>query len=176
VSPWKVILATMVIFCCGVLTGALVIKTAFPQKPQEVRGGLSFSPDRAPGFSAPIQSTNFLRRMQSQLALTSDQTSQIAKIMVSSQDRTKALWASIEPDVQRELSLVRAEIVHVLNPDQQQKFTDMLAASRPRRPEGGGLRDGDSFRGRTNHMRTNVVSSNGMVPMPAVGGTGTNEN
>jgi hypothetical protein len=173
VSPWKVILATMVIFCCGVVTGALVIKTAFPTRP-DARPGLSFAPGRVPGFTAQIQNTNFLRRMQTQLALTPDQASQIAKIMVSSQDRTKALWSSIEPDVQRELSLVRAEIVNVLNPDQQKKFTDMLAASRPRRPDGSGSREGDSFRSRTNHLHTNGMSSNGMSPLRAPGVAGTN--
>jgi hypothetical protein len=172
VSPWKVILATMVIFCCGVVTGALVIKTAFPPRQQDVRGGLPFGPGRPPGPVAQIQNTNFLRRMQGQLALTSDQSSQIEKIMVTSQDRTTKLWESIEPDVQRGLRLARAEIMQVLNDDQQKKFTDMLAAPpRPRRPDGSGPREG-----RTNHMHTNMLSSNEMVPVGAAGTAGTNGN
>jgi hypothetical protein len=125
VSPWKVILATMVIFGCGVLTGALVITTvnhnhAPPADPGRRAGGKSdFSP-------LQIQRVEFLRRMDKQLNLTADQRERIGKIMRSSQDRTKPLWDVIAPQMRKELKRTEDEIRHELTADQEKKFAELL--------------------------------------------------
>ena len=68
-SPWKVILATMVIFGCGVITGGLLIKTQLPlpSAPEPARVSLSTN---APPPWAQIQRMEFLRRIDKQLQLT----------------------------------------------------------------------------------------------------------
>jgi hypothetical protein len=163
----------MVIFCCGVVTGALVIRTAFPP-PSASRGGGGSMPGR-PGMPAQFQSESLLRRMQGPLALSTNQSSEIQKIMLT--ERAKPLWTNIDLEMQRELNLVDAEIRGVLNPDQQKKWTELRQSqsqSRPRRPDGPPTREGDSFRGRTNRLRTNGVSTNLLTPVTAAPLSATN--
>jgi hypothetical protein len=139
----------MVIFCCGVVTGALVMKTGLrrPFAPREP--GV---PMRA-GSPGQFQNLNFLRRMDGQLGLSTNQHDRIEKIMRASQDRTMPLWDLIAPEMQKELTRVREEIHQELTPAQQKEFAEMLQARR--RAEGLAPRDGEQFRTRTNRIRTN---------------------
>jgi Spy/CpxP family protein refolding chaperone len=143
VSPWKVILATMVIFGCGVVTGALLMKTELP--PAAVPTELAQHPSTSSNLPPPlaqIQRPEFLRRMQKQLDLTASQRDEIEKIMKASQERNRPLWDKIAPQMREEVKRVRKEISQALTPGQQKKFDEMLK-SRPRkadaaagRPEG----------------------------------------
>ena len=137
-SAWKVILATMVIFGCGVVTGALLMKTELPSAvaPAEPAQHPPASTNQPPPL-AQIQRPEFLRRMQKQLELTASQRDEIAKIMKASQERNRPLWDRIAPQMREEVKRVREEIRQVLTPDQQQKFDQMLK-SRPRKTEGAG--------------------------------------
>jgi len=139
VSPWKVILATMVIFGCGVVTGALLMKTALPPAgaiadPAPPR---ALSSSNQPPPLTQFQRPEFLRRMQRQLDLTAAQRDDIARIMKASQERTRPLWALIAAPMRDEVKKVREEIRQALTPGQQKKFDEMLKA-RPRKTEGGG--------------------------------------
>ena len=137
-SPWKVILATMVIFGCGVVTGGLLIKTALPPAsiPAEVAQHPPTSSNQPPPL-AEIQRPEFLRRMQKQLDLTASQRDEIAKIMKASQERNRPLWERIAPQMREEIKRVREEIRPVLTPDQQKKF-DVLFKPHPRKADGAG--------------------------------------
>ena len=146
-SPWKVILATMVIFGCGVVTGALLMKTELPRAgvAQELPPHPANSTNPPPPL-AQIQRPEFLRRMQKQLELTASQRDEIAKIMKASQERNRPLWDQIAPQMREEVKRVREEIRQALTPDQQKKFDEMLkfhprkadaagaATNRPARP------------------------------------------
>jgi len=142
VSPWKVILATMVIFGCGVVTGALLMKTELPPAgaPAEPAQHPSTSSNQPPPL-AQIQRPEFLRRMQKQLELTASQRDEIAKIMKASQERNRPLWDQIAPQMREEVKRVREEIRQALTPDQQKKFDEMLKA-RPRKADGAGAAAG----------------------------------
>jgi hypothetical protein len=130
VSPWKVILATMVIFCCGVVTGVLVMKTAIGP-PFMPRAGNPRPPGRGGIGPAQLQSFELLRRMDTQLTLSTNQHNDIAKIMRDSQERTRPLWDQIAPKMQQEENRLRAEISQVLTPPQLTNFESMLQ-TRPR--------------------------------------------
>ncbi|MGD0413192.1 MAG: hypothetical protein ABSC18_15990, partial [Verrucomicrobiota bacterium] len=90
VSPWKVILATMVIFVCGVVTGALVVRT---------QGWRPASPS---GFGGPGP---FMPRLVQQLGLTREQHDKIDKIMQTEKERAQqAITQVLTPEQQRKFS------------------------------------------------------------------------
>lgn len=135
-TPWKVILATMVIFGCGVVTGGLLITAVSHTAPPETDPILKAAspnkgnPGNPPPSPLPIQRAEFLRRMDKQLSLTPDQRERIAKIIHSSQDRTKPLWDIIAPQMRKEVKRVQDEIRQELTPEQQVRFADLLKPKR----------------------------------------------
>ncbi|MGZ5545342.1 MAG: Spy/CpxP family protein refolding chaperone [Limisphaerales bacterium] len=141
-SPWKVILATMIIFGCGVVTGGLVVrvKTAHPRVARVDQFGHPVSGAKnavaAPG--APpwqLQRKEFLDKMDRQLDLTPEQRQKIDKVMHDSLDRTRPLWQQIAPQMRDEMRRVREEIRKELTPEQQKKFNDLLKPH-PNRKDG----------------------------------------
>jgi len=129
VSPWKVILATMVIFGCGVIMGGLLVKNVIPStvNPPAETLHLPAATNTSPPL-AQIQRLEFLHRMQKQLDLDPGQREEIARIMKDSQERSRALWDTIAPQMHEELRRVRKEISHVLSPVQLKKMNELLKA------------------------------------------------
>jgi Spy/CpxP family protein refolding chaperone len=141
VSPWKVILATMIIFGCGVVTGGLVVKvrTAHlrtakvePRNPGS-RNAAALNTPGAPPWQ--LQRKEFLDKMDHQLDLTADQRQRIEKVMHDSLDRTRPLWQQIAPQMRDEMRRVREGIRNELTSDQQKKFNDLLKPH-PRKLDG----------------------------------------
>jgi Spy/CpxP family protein refolding chaperone len=118
VNPWKVILATMVIFGTGVLTGALVVDYSVKvsnSRPQRV------------GFASPGgMRLEFLRRTQRELDLTQEQRDQIDKVLKQSQERTRKIMEPVGPQLHQELQRAKAEFRGVLTPAQQDRFDELL--------------------------------------------------
>ena len=175
-SPWKVILATMVIFVCGVVTGALVIRT------QGWRPASPFGPGGGPGFgppgSAPVQA--IIRVMaQAHLDLTQDQKDKIAKIMQDSQATNAAIRRNFAPLLQKEVDRAHQAITNLLTPEQQIKYAELLKEHDQRpggRGDSRGRRGGDSpgFQPRsTNHFQTNGLPEDGR-PRPGRRGQSNN--
>jgi Spy/CpxP family protein refolding chaperone len=154
VSPWKVILATMVIFVCGVVTGALVARTQ-GSRPSPYASGGGFGAG-GPG-SGPVW--EFIRRLdQAHLDLTTDQHDKIAKIMQDSYATNRAILNKINPQLQAEKERAQKAINQLLSPEQQQKFSELL--KKPElRPEGRGRRGGEG--GGFPFRNTNRFPSNG---------------
>jgi Spy/CpxP family protein refolding chaperone len=140
VSPWKVILATMIIFGCGVVTGGLVVKvrTAHVRTVRvDGHGAVRNASNATPG--APpwqLQRKDFLDKMDKQLELTPEQRQKIDKVMHDSLDRTRPLWQQIAPQMRDEMKRVREEIKKQLTPEQQKKFNDLLKPRAPRKLDG----------------------------------------
>ena len=131
-SPWKVILATMVIFVCGVITGAMLTRTMEPRM-EPAQATLAALPAPARPFAPPmlqLQRANFLKVMDKQLDLSAGQREEISRIMKASQERTQPLWNQIGPQMSDELKTVREEIRAVLTPEQRKKFVELLKRSR----------------------------------------------
>lgn len=141
-SPWKVILATMIIFGCGVVTGGLVVKvrTAHLRTVRVDGTGRAVATRNAsttPG--APpwqLQRKEFLDKMDKQLELTPEQRQKIDKVMHDSLDRTRTLWQQIAPQMRDEMKRVREEIRKELTPEQQKKFNELLKPRQPHKPDG----------------------------------------
>jgi Spy/CpxP family protein refolding chaperone len=124
VNYWKVILATMVIFGAGVLTGGLVVRfvPAYAPQPQRTGNGPRFGEFGSPGGMR----LEFLRRTQKELELTAQQREQIDKLIRQSQERTRKLMEPVAPQLHQELQRAKAEFREVLTPEQQTRFDQLL--------------------------------------------------
>jgi Spy/CpxP family protein refolding chaperone len=119
----------MVIFACGVITGAMLTWTMLPR----TEPALAVLPAPARTAAPPIlqlQRAAFFKAMDKQLDLSSAQREQIGKIMKASQERTQPLWDQIAPQMSEELKNVREEIRALLTPEQRKKFGELLKHNR----------------------------------------------
>lgn len=161
-SPWKVILATMVIFVCGVVTGALVIKTQGNASPRASQFG-----DPGIGPPGPAQVREIIRWLNL-LNLTTNQTVKIVKIMQDSQTTNRAIRETIAPQLRKEVDRAHQAINQLLTPEQQVKYAELLKKPEPKpegRIEGGRGRRGGEGPGfpprNTNRPQTNGFPGEG---------------
>lgn len=119
---WKVILATLVIFGAGVVTGSLTVRL------HPVAGN---PPQAAPVPIWPQQRIEYLQRMQRQLDLTPDQRQKIELILSRSQERMRDLWEPIAPHAREESRHARTQILETLDLKQRRKFEAMFRARSP---------------------------------------------
>lgn len=153
-KAWKVILATVVIFCAGLVVGGLVVKQMTVPAP---------APMSRPGQT---RLQTLLRRMDRELALTADQHAQIEKIVSSSQEKTRDLWKPVSLEVNKQTTSACAQIRDLLTPEQQAKF-DTLSKTRAPRGEHGDRGDHDEFDGRGKHHDGHGFNPDGMTnPVP----------
>jgi Spy/CpxP family protein refolding chaperone len=135
VSPWKVILATMVIFTCGIFTGVFVTRTvpvSAAVSPTPQPQSASTNKTRLPAFAQlQLQRPEFLKKLDRQLDLTPDEHAEIEKIMSASRERTAPFWETIAPQMRDELARVRDEIRQVLTPEQRKKWAELNKHGRP---------------------------------------------
>lgn len=122
-NTWKVILATLAIFCAGFVTGTLVNGIHSTAKP---------APLPYPG---EMMQQRLLERMKRELALTPQQTSRIEAIFRESSERTKLWWEIIGPDLQAEFREVREKVRAELDSNQRGKYEQLL---KERRHQAGG--------------------------------------
>ena len=146
-NTWKPILAALVIFAAGVVTGGLTTRLGLPPK-------TTTAPGPPPGGFRGIRN-ELVDRMQRELYLTVEQRERIEKTLRESHDRTRKLWESIAPQAQAEQKHVREEIRGILMPEQQAKFDESFKMRGPGRFGSDRLRDdGRKFEdrkgGRTN--------------------------
>jgi Spy/CpxP family protein refolding chaperone len=167
----------MVIFVCGVITGALVIETQGLHRSPSGPGGPSYGP---PG---PRPVFDIIRRMtQAHIELTTDQTNRIVKIMQDSQATNAAIRKTIAPLLRAEVERADKAINELLTPEQQPKFAELVKEQQRtgerrggRGGEGGGRRGGEGGGRARNPNRggTNEVAE-GMRGSSTNGAPGTN--
>lgn len=139
-NSWKIILATMVIFGAGVVTGGLLVRysgqrTLPRQQPQGTQQR-AVQPSSAGG-----QRIEFLRRATRDLDLTPAQREQVDKILKDSQERTKRIMEPVTPQLREELQRTKEQFREALTPPQRARFDEMVKkqSQRPhevRRPPG----------------------------------------
>ena len=163
-SPWKVILATLVIFCSGLAVGALMVKKYSRSGSHSRSAGVPSNPAPTPSH---LQQKEFLHRMHSELTLRSEQRERIEKILKESQDRTKEIREKIAPEMKEEVKKVREQIRLELTPEQQGKFDELIKTKSPRKPDEQGTESPRKFfpkdgfrRQQTNAPATNVQPAN----------------
>jgi hypothetical protein len=120
VKARKVILAAVLLFAAGALTGVAVsrirtraaVRTDFAQ--------------RSPLPAIAWQRYEFLRRAQRDLKLTEEQKARIDGLVKASQERFRALWEPIAPRARAEFESLREQIRTELTAEQQQRFDELL--------------------------------------------------
>ena len=126
VTPWKVILATLVIFLAGLIAGAVgVHRLLRSNRP----------PPRAEPMHPWMLRDGFRAELERRLQLTPEQDEAIERIMREGQERVREISSLVNPEIQAELRAVRAEIRDELTADQRREFEEIIGARRPRAPE-----------------------------------------
>jgi hypothetical protein len=125
VSAWKAILAALVIFCAGLVSGALLTRAVGWKKSQADPRFLG------PALGPAWARTEFLRRAQTQLNLTDTQRDRIDQIIAEGQARLRSLWEPVAPEAQAELGKVYERILAELDSQQRTRFEEL---SRQRGP------------------------------------------
>lgn len=146
-NTWKVILATLVIFVAGVVTGGLLAVYSGrsfvlrPQRPPAARPGQT--------MAAGVMRLEFLRRLQRDLELTQDQRERINRILKESQDRTRKLMEPVSPALREEFQRTKEDFRSVLTPEQRKRFDELFkhqqrAHEQQRRPAAPAQRPPDT--------------------------------
>ena len=153
-SPWKVILATMVIFVCGVVTGALVIRTQGWHPSFPPGAGRFSNPNIGLPGRAPVD--DVVRQLKGRLELTTNQCEKIAKIMQDSQSTIAGIRQFYAPQIEKEVEKAHQAITNWLNPEQQIKYAALLKEQNQRPGGRGDYRgrrggDGPGFPPRSNN-------------------------
>ncbi|HWW03620.1 MAG TPA: hypothetical protein VNZ64_28210 [Candidatus Acidoferrum sp.] len=123
-NTWKVILATLVIFATGVVTGGLLAVysgRSFVLRPQHPN-----APRSPQSVSAGGLRLEFLRRIQRDLDLTPEQRERIDKILKESQEHTRKLMEPISPALKEEFQRTKEEFRQVLTAEQRARFDELF--------------------------------------------------
>ena len=129
-KTWKIVLAVMLIFGAGVVTGGMLVRTRVPARPP-LSGPLMGGP--AGLFGQGRQ--QFVQRLQRQLDLSREQKAEVDRILRDSHERMAKIWDPIAPAAREETRKVRQEIQAVLSPPQKAKFNEVFKPRRPRETE-----------------------------------------
>jgi hypothetical protein len=155
VNTWKVILATLVIFVAGVVTGGLLVSYSDRAQQKQRRSFSRENPNRPMGSvpgSGPnlreaqrppilpnrlphVLSIEFLQKLDSELHLTADQRERIEKIIIAGQQRNKELWERIAPELRREIAESQKRIREELTPEQRSRFEELMKKRPPRKAD-----------------------------------------
>ena len=150
VNAWKIILATVVIFGAGVLTGGLLVSHSERVKLRQLRAHMAAA--QPPQWTPPLREfprrpegelqTSFeQRRMEfllnatRELKLSPEQRQRIERLVRESQERTRKLWEQVGPEMRKELTEVREKIREELTPQQRKRFEELMKRQQPRRAE-----------------------------------------
>ena len=95
VKTWKIILATLVIFTAGIITGGMVVRRAMA--PNLARFHKTWENSRTQWM---IQRPEFFQRMKVELNLTPEQAEKVETLIRQSHLRTEPLWELINPLLQ----------------------------------------------------------------------------
>jgi hypothetical protein len=134
VNSWKVILATMVIFGTGVVTGGLLVANADHSRDRRPQrgGGVARTAQPSPAGAMRIE---LLRRLERDLALSPEQHEPIDKVLKEGQERMKKLMDTVEPRRREEFKRTVDEFRAVLRPEQQTRFDELLKQQQQRTRE-----------------------------------------
>jgi Spy/CpxP family protein refolding chaperone len=143
VNTGKVILATLVIFVAGLVTGALLVwqsdRLAMPRSPRLQRPENRAAQPLSPGGMR----VELLRRMQRDLDLTAEQRERTDKLLKESQERTREITKPIAAELRAEVQRTTERFREVLTREQLARFEELLKKQahphdqrRPRPAEG----------------------------------------
>jgi Spy/CpxP family protein refolding chaperone len=125
VNTWKAILAVLVIFGAGLVTGMVLNKVSVNPKPAaSVRPPGTRS--QKPLSLEQLRKVELMMRVQKDLDLTPEQRVRIEKIIGDGQGRIRDLWQQVEPDIYDEYQDVRTKFCAELTPEQRQRYDELM--------------------------------------------------
>ena len=130
-NSWKVILATMVIFGTGVVTGGLLVRHEIPGRERRPQRGSPTVHVVQPS-AAGVMRIEFLRRLERELALTPEQHEPVDKVLKEGQERMQKLMDTVEPRRREEFKKTMEEFRAVLRPQQQKRFDELVKQQQQR--------------------------------------------
>jgi hypothetical protein len=150
VNYWKVILATVVIFGAGVLTGGLLVNYVdHPHlknwhhaqvNPAANLAATNHNQSRPQDFPMPRiareMGKQFVQQLNDTLQLTPEQREKIEKIIAEGQERIREIWTNITPKMRAVMQDVNQQIRAELTSEQLKPFEELLKHP-PRRPSSG---------------------------------------
>jgi Spy/CpxP family protein refolding chaperone len=141
-NSWKIILAAVVIFGAGVVTGGLLVNNVVQshskdlQRPPDVlaphpqadnRDHDQPAPPDLPKLRPPeMLGKQFVQQLDKTLHLTPEQRAAIAKIVADGQERNHEISTNVAPQIRKVLQDVRQQIREQLTPEQQKKYENLL--------------------------------------------------
>lgn len=149
-NTWKLILATVVIFGAGVITGGLLVnhvdRTKFkqlrprPTVPQPAQflpppRELPRRPEQEIQRSLEQRRIEFVLSASRELKLSPAQRERIEQIIHEGQERTRELWEQVGPQMRKELADVKERVRQELTPPQRKLFEELMKRQQVRRPE-----------------------------------------
>jgi hypothetical protein len=150
VNNWKVILATVVIFGAGVLTGGLLVDyinhshqrnqphhlpTNTASRPQASNSAPLTPPEFPMPRMAKEMGKQFVQQLNDTLKLTPEQRSKIETIIAVGQEQNRQIWTNAAPKMRAVMEEVNQQIRAELAPEQIKPFEEILKHP-PRRPSG----------------------------------------
>jgi Spy/CpxP family protein refolding chaperone len=148
-NSWKIILAAVVIFGAGAMTGSLLVNYLEPSHPKEIQlpPGEGNHPPQAdkdnhdhgqpdpqdlPKPRPPeMLGKQFVQQLDKTLHLTPEQRAAIAKIVADGQERNREIWTNVAPQMHKVLQDVRQQIREQLTPEQRKQFEELVKRFRP---------------------------------------------
>ncbi len=157
-NTWKIVLATLVIFIAGIITGASLVKFAQgrggrmnarpqPEFNQPNNPGRPENPNRRndPEFTnrpgeqlgqpPSLLNRQFVLGLDRQLKLTPEQRDKVEKLMVEGQERIRQMRSNLEPEMRKEMQSVNEQIKAILTPEQRQQFERIMKQRFPMRSD-----------------------------------------
>ena len=147
-NSWNIILATIVIFGAGVMSGGLLVNhidraNRFDRRPPvfgEFRPGGERGGEPGHGMEFPrprqpdLLNTNFVKRLDDALKLTAEQRTAIEKIIADGQEQNHNIWTNNSEQMRRVTQDVRRRLHDALTPDQQKQLDELMPRPPRRRP------------------------------------------
>ncbi len=145
-NVWKIVLATLVIFGAGVITGGLLVNYTshdVPHQRDSDRREIPFRGGDFPGGvrdlrlpnpnspQAQVLQREFLQRLDHELRLTPEQRERIGRIIAEGQERNRQLWDGLAPQLRREMQETKEQIRAQLTPEQKVRYEELM---KPRLP------------------------------------------
>lgn len=127
-NTWKAILAALVIFGAGFVTGNVLKRISDASKSSPVAAGPARNPTH-PQQTLPLEQlrkVELMGRVQKDLDLTPDQRARIEKIIGDGQDHIRDLWNQVAPDIRDEYDDVKKKLCDVLTPEQKKRFDELM--------------------------------------------------
>ena len=147
VNAWKPILAAVVIFAAGVVTGGFVVDFGAPKPPRAFpRERGPRNAEHPPGSRMEGQLNWLMKRIQRDLKLTDEQVTKVESAFKASREEMKLAFEELRPRMHASTEKLKEKLRGDLTEEQLAKFEKYLRPPVSRDHRGPGGRPGSGFR------------------------------